>query len=61
MKKLNEQLACVSREIGMRHRVYPNWVRKGKMSQTVADHEIACMNAVLATLLQVQKERDNLL
>ena len=47
---LDEQIECVRREIGMRHRVYPRWVQIGRITQAHADHQIAAMTAVLATL-----------
>jgi hypothetical protein len=47
---LEQQIASVAREIGMRERVYPAWVRGKRMSQEKADHEIAAMKAVLVTL-----------
>lgn len=47
---LEQQIKAVEREIGMRLRVYPAWVRGGKMSQEKADHELAAMRAVLVTL-----------
>lgn len=47
---LEEQVACVVREIGMRDRVYPAWVTSKRMSQEKADHEHAAMRAVLVTL-----------
>jgi hypothetical protein len=50
--RLEQQIACVLREIAMRERVYPNWVRSGRMKQDKADHEIAAMRAVLETLKQ---------
>lgn len=47
---LDEQIECVRREIGMRHHVYPHWVEFGHITQAHADHQIAAMTAVLATL-----------
>ena len=47
---LEQQIQCVRREIGMRQRVYPSFVAKGKMSQEKAELEIRSMIAVLATL-----------
>jgi len=47
---LSEQIECVQREINMRHRVYPRWVEIGRITQAHADHQIAAMSAVLATL-----------
>jgi hypothetical protein len=43
-------IKCVEREIGMRKRVYPNWVEKKRMSQEKADLEIRTMTAVLDQL-----------
>ena len=51
---LDEQIECVRREIGMRRRVYPRWVEIGRITQDKADHEIACMQAVLEGLLARQ-------
>lgn len=44
---LDQQIACVKREIDMRRLMYPRWVvqRKG-MSQEKCDYEIACMQAI---------------
>lgn len=50
---LDRQIACVRREIAMRHRVYPHWVESKKMTQVKADEEIAAMEAVLETLGRV--------
>jgi hypothetical protein len=47
---IDQQIACVIREIAMRERVYPAWIAKGKMKQEKAEHEIAAMRAVLHTL-----------
>lgn len=48
--RIDDQIACVTREIAMRRKVYPRWVAAGKMTQAKADTEISCMLAVLATL-----------
>lgn len=47
---LDEQIACVKREIAMRQRVYPRFIESGKLKQTKADYEIMAMKAVLETL-----------
>ena len=47
---MTEQIKCVKREISMRERVYPRFVKEGKMTQDEADREIAAMKAVLDTL-----------
>ena len=47
---LEQQMACVKREIAMRKNVYPKWVQSGRMKAEAADHEINCMTAVLRSL-----------
>lgn len=47
---LDQQIAAVAREIAMREGVYPKWVAAGKMKQEKADHELAAMKQVIATL-----------
>lgn len=47
---LKDQIECVRRELGMRKRVYPRWIREGRMTHEEADHQMARMEAVLRTL-----------
>jgi polyhydroxyalkanoate synthesis regulator phasin len=53
---IERQIACVRREIGMRKRVYPGWVQRGKMTQEEADRQIEVMEAVQATLETLQAD-----
>jgi hypothetical protein len=39
-------LAWAERELGMRRRVYPGWVRQGRMAEAKAEAEIAAMQAI---------------
>jgi hypothetical protein len=48
---LAEQIQAVEREIALRRRVYPRRVADRRMSQALADKQIAVMTAVLDTLL----------
>lgn len=58
MIRLDEQIACVKRELTARRRVYPRMVAGERMTQERAAREIACMEAVLLTLREVgDKER----
>jgi hypothetical protein len=50
MKTITEQIASAKRELALRRNVYPGWVAKERMKQETADHEIACMEAIVATL-----------
>jgi hypothetical protein len=51
---IEAQITCVKRELRFRERSYPRWVSEGKMTQQQADHELAHMKAVLATLEKIQ-------
>lgn len=51
---IDEQIACVERELGYRRRVYPRRVEARQMTQDLADREMARMEAVLATLQRVK-------
>lgn len=42
------QLEELTRELKMRQRVYPNWVRQGRMTQEQAAHRVACLIEVIA-------------
>lgn len=48
---LAEQIAEVKREIAIRERVYPKWVKDGKMKAHAAERGIALMKAALHTLM----------
>lgn len=51
---LDDQIACVEREIRQRERVYPRLVFNRKMSRASADREIEIMRTVLETLRQIK-------
>jgi hypothetical protein len=48
-------VACVERELGMRRRVYPGWIARGRMSEENATREISTMTAVLTVLEQLSR------
>lgn len=43
-----DKLACAERELKMRHKVYPNRIRHGRMQPSEADREIEIMEAIIA-------------
>lgn len=49
-----DQIEAVRRELKLRESVYPRRVSDGKMTQALADRELARMRAVLRTLELVQ-------
>ena len=55
-----EQLDCIEREIRFRRHVYPRRVANGKMTQVLADRQIALMESVKATLEQIGREQQEL-
>jgi len=56
MKNISEQLQAAQRELQMRRNVYPKWVVSGRMKQAKADHEIQCMEAIVATLKALKEQ-----
>ena len=57
---LREQIQEVEREIALRRVVYPRWVEAGRLSQAKADRQIAVMEAVAASLIQLHAIRRGL-
>jgi hypothetical protein len=57
---LAEQIAEVGRELGLRRNVYPKWIAAGKLSQALADRQIACMEAAYETLKWLGKNEDRI-
>lgn len=54
---LEDQIACIEREIGMRERTYPRWVRTGKLTIDNCSVEMGRIQAVLATLKRLRVEQ----
>jgi hypothetical protein len=42
-----DKIACIKREIEMRHKVYPRWISSGKMTMEKASREIEVMQQIL--------------
>ena len=58
MVPLDDQIACVERELQMRRTVYGNRVSKNKMSVAQMNKEVGAMEAVLETLRAVKLQRE---
>jgi hypothetical protein len=56
---LNEQIACVEREINLRRGVYARRVSAKMMSADMARREIARMEAVRETLIRLRDDGAN--
>lgn len=53
---IQDEIACVEREIKMRERVYPRWVSEKKMTQEKSDREISLMKVVLKRLQDIKNK-----
>lgn len=58
MITIDQQIAEVGREIGLRKNVYPSFVARGKMTQAEADDHTARMEQVLLTLKWIKTHAD---
>jgi hypothetical protein len=47
---LTDQIKAAKRELALRESAYPKWVQSGRMRRETAEHEIAAMRAILASL-----------
>lgn len=47
-------LACVDRELGLRAKVYPRWVKDGKLSEKTAEREMLLMRGVRSRVIRAQ-------
>lgn len=54
------QLDCIERELRFRRHVYPRRVADGKMTQVLADRQIALMESVKASLERIGREQREL-
>jgi hypothetical protein len=52
---IDELCACARREVAQRKKVYPRWVRGGKMEAEEAHRQIAMMEAI-TDLLESQQQ-----
>ena len=58
---LDEQIACVRREVAMRERCYPQWGAGNPQKAAYYALELARMEAVLRTLEWLQGNKDSVL
>lgn len=61
VKSIDEQIAEVGREIGLRKNVYPMFIARGKLTEAEAAEHTARMEAVYRTLKWVKANREALL
>jgi len=51
---IEEQIACIAREIQLRGKVYGRWITEKRMTREKAEHEFRCMQAVRDTLVAIR-------
>lgn len=54
MITLHAQIAEAKRELALRKRVYPRWVKDQRMSATEAQYQLEAMAAILETLTSLE-------
>lgn len=55
-KSLSAQIKEIRRELEVRRRVYPKWINSGRITQSTANHRIACLQSTLGYLQGQQKD-----
>lgn len=53
MPTLADQLAELERELALRLKVYPGWIREKKLSPEAAERRLATLRAAIATVRKV--------
>ena len=60
MITLAEQIAEAQRELALREKCYPGWVKSGRLSMDEAYHQLAAMRAIVRTLTRLEVEQRQL-
>jgi hypothetical protein len=60
MITLEDQIVEAQRELALRRRCYPAWVKAGKLTQDEASHQLAAMAAIVRTLMRLDAEQRQL-
>jgi len=60
MITLEEQIAEAQRELALRRKCYPAWVKSGKLTHEDAYHQLQCMEAIIRTLMRLDAEQRQL-
>ena len=60
MISLGEQIAEAQRELALREKCFPGWVKAGRLSMDEAYRRLAALRAILATLQRLEVEQSQL-
>ncbi len=53
---IQDQIKEAQRELGLRRRLYPDWVQQGRLTLEDSYRQLAAMDAIVETLKRVQAE-----
>jgi hypothetical protein len=60
MISLAEQIAEAQRELALRRKCYPPWIKSGKPDMEQAYHQLAVMEEIVRTLMRLDAEQPQL-
>jgi hypothetical protein len=60
MITLAEQIVEAQRELALRKKCYPQWIKSGKLDAGDAKYQIRCLEAIVRTLMQIDAEQRQL-
>ena len=60
MITLDEQIAEARRELALRRKCYPQWVKAGKLTHDEAYHQLQAMEAIVKSLLRLDAQQRQL-
>jgi hypothetical protein len=60
MITLEEQIAEARRELALRKKCYPQWIKRGKLDAGEATYQIRCLEAIVRTLMRLDAEQRQL-
>jgi hypothetical protein len=60
MIPLEEQIAEAQRELALRRRCYPGWVKTGKLTHEDANRQLLAMSEIVRTLERLEVEQRQL-
>ena len=60
MVSLTEQIEEAQRELALKEKCFPGWVKSGRLSMDEAYHRLAAQRAILATLQRLEVEQRQL-
>jgi hypothetical protein len=57
---LAEQIAEAQRELALRRKCYPQWIKRGTLDAQDAYHQLQCLDAIVRTLMRLDAEQRQL-